>query len=387
MDEEVSSLRAPYPYFGGKKIVSDVIWHAFGADIANYVEPFCGSCAVLLARPGGAGKIETVNDIHGAIPNFWRAVAADPDEVASWCDWPVSELDIHARHKWLVNRFSDIREQLRSDPEFYDAKAAGWWVYGACAWIGSGWCVEPNNHKHPKLDGIGKGVHSNHGHEPPRQLPALAVPARARTTGIGVHADLHRKLPSLAISDRGHALKEQRPAVNGRSAGMGVHRLPSVGNDRGINGVASPPCTEWFRALQKRLRRVRIVCGDWRRVLGPSVLGKGKNVGGRRPCAVFLDPPYDPALRVGNLYAEDDASVSRDAREWALEHGDDPDLRICLAGYYDEHAAHMPKTWRVHRWKGRRGYAKASNENRQEETLWFSKHCITPTEDAQRSLF
>lgn len=56
------SVTAPFPWFGGKRRVAAEVWAAFGADVPNYIEPFAGSLAVLLARPGGAGKIETVND-------------------------------------------------------------------------------------------------------------------------------------------------------------------------------------------------------------------------------------------------------------------------------------------------------------------------------------
>jgi len=52
-----------FPYFGSKALVAEPLWEAFGVDVANYIEPFCGSCAVLLARPT-PGKIETVNDAH-----------------------------------------------------------------------------------------------------------------------------------------------------------------------------------------------------------------------------------------------------------------------------------------------------------------------------------
>ena len=55
-----SRLRAPFPYFGSKYDVADVVWEALG-DPANYIEPFAGSLAVLLGRPR-PGKVETVND-------------------------------------------------------------------------------------------------------------------------------------------------------------------------------------------------------------------------------------------------------------------------------------------------------------------------------------
>ena len=75
----MAEVRAPFPWFGGKRRVADVVWRAFGVDVPNYVEPFAGSLAVLLGRPGGAGKIETVNDLDRYLANFWRAVTADPE--------------------------------------------------------------------------------------------------------------------------------------------------------------------------------------------------------------------------------------------------------------------------------------------------------------------
>jgi DNA adenine methylase len=113
--------------------------------VTNYVEPFCGSCAVLLARPGGAGKVETVNDIDGLLVNFWRAVKHDPETVAEYASWPVTELDLLARHDWLIGKRESIAEGLRSDPDWFHAKAAGWWCWGASAWIGYEWasCTKP----------------------------------------------------------------------------------------------------------------------------------------------------------------------------------------------------------------------------------------------------
>ncbi|NIR32910.1 MAG: DNA adenine methylase [Gammaproteobacteria bacterium] len=366
------TLKAPFPWFGGKRRVANVVWRAFGADCPNYVEPFAGSLAVLLGRPGGPGKIETVNDRDRYLANFWRAVTAEPDAVARWADWPVNEADLHARHRWLVNQ-AEFRERMHIDPDFYDVKIAGWWVWGICCWIGGGWCVESDNHKRPQRDGTapGRGVHSDSAHEPKRQLPALSVTTRnGVASGRGVHA-------AQAYSPG------RRPAMT--SAGQGVH-LPSLGNDRGLNGVSAAPCVEWFRALQHRLRRVRVACGDWQRVLGQSVLGKGKNVGGRRPCAVFLDPPYAHEFRDPDLYSEDDPAVSAVVREWALQHGDDPDLRIALCGYWDEHRTDMPDSWTPYRWKAARGYAGNDNRNREQETIWLSPHCL-PLEEAQRELF
>lgn len=405
-------LRAPFPYFGGKRRVADVVWRAFGY-VPNFVEPFAGSLAVLLGRPGGAGKIETVNDLDRFICNFWRAIQADPEAVAHHADWPVNEADLHARHLWLVNR-AEFRERMHTDPEFYDAKIAGWWVWGICQWIGGGWCRESqkSNHKRPKLDGIGKGVHAMNeewsdverkrpdlhsigkgvhaqGITVPDKLPNLAVKADGACAGRGIHSEAAvaayspGRRPALAGEGQGVLLTPRRKRPQLADGAGGVH-LPSLGNDRGINGVAAPPALEWFLALRERLRNVRVACGDFERVLGDSVLGKGKSVGGRRPCAVFLDPPYLHEMRSDELYAEDARGVAERARDWAIAHGDDSDLRIAFCGYAGEHA--FPSTWTEYAWKGARGYASNENSNRELERVWFSPHCQS-IESAQRELF
>ena len=93
----MTGLRAPFPWFGGKRRVAPEVWERFG-DVPNYVEPFFGSGAVLLGRPAKhAAKIETVNDLDGFVANFWRSVAHDPEATARWADWPVVEADLNAR--------------------------------------------------------------------------------------------------------------------------------------------------------------------------------------------------------------------------------------------------------------------------------------------------
>jgi len=91
--EREMKLKAPFPWFGGKSRVADIVWDRFG-DVPNYVEPFAGSLAVLLSRPH-APRVETVNDLDCYLTNFWRAVTWDPSTTAAWADWPVSEADYH----------------------------------------------------------------------------------------------------------------------------------------------------------------------------------------------------------------------------------------------------------------------------------------------------
>jgi hypothetical protein len=161
----MSLLQAPFPWFGGKRRVAADVWRAFG-NVRNYVEPFAGSLAVLLNRPQPFDGPETVNDKDGLLANFWRAVQAEPDTVARWADWPVNENDLHARHAWLVGQRPELTERLEGDPAFYDAQIAGWWVWGICCWIGSGWCagdgpwlVDEDSRKLVHVGDAGMGVH------------------------------------------------------------------------------------------------------------------------------------------------------------------------------------------------------------------------------------
>ena len=322
-------LRAPFQYFGGKSAVASLVWSRFG-DVRNLVEPFFGSGAVLLGRPRPFVGTETVNDKCGFISNFWRAVKADPDAVAFHADWPVCECDLHARHSWLVGQTDSIVSRLEGDPEWYDAKVAGWWCWGMACWIGSGFCS-------------GRG-------------PWQVIDA----------SDGSRKL--VHLGDAGRGVNRQLVHLGNAGMGEGEGRQPETG--LGECGI-----TEWMRALSERLARVRVCTGDWSRVCGDTPTIKM----GLTAC--FLDPPYaDTAKRTADLYSHDDLSVAHDVRRWAIERGDDPKMRICLAGYADEHE--MPDSWECVAWKAKGGYASQSaqhdNPNAKRERIWFSPHCLKP---------
>ena len=132
-------LTAPFPYFGGKRRWADEIWSRFGKPDV-YAEPFAGSLAVLLANPNPAPR-EIVCDTDGGICNFWRALRADPEQVAHHADYPTIHQDLTARHAWLRRWVAEHSHRLMEDPDYYDAKAAGWWVWGISIWIGGGWCL------------------------------------------------------------------------------------------------------------------------------------------------------------------------------------------------------------------------------------------------------
>lgn len=260
----------------------------------------------------------------------------DPEQVAYHADWPTNENDLHARHIWLVNQADSLSDRLEGDPDYYDAKIAGWWVWGAACWIGGGWCS-------------GRG-------------PWQSVDGKMTNTG-----------------DAGRGV--QRKLVHLGSAGQGVQRqLVHLGDaGQGEAGTGEQGLYAWMDALSERLRRVRVCCGDWSRVCGPTPTYKQGLTG------VFLDPPYTAdAGRDADLYEQDDLSVGHDVAAWCKANQDNPLLRIALCGYEGEYD--LPG-WECFAWKTNGGYGTQSDgrgrENANRERIWFSPNCIIPAKMAQ----
>ncbi len=318
-------LKAPFPWFGGKSRVANIVWPRFG-NVRNYVEPFFGSGAVLLMRPNPP-QIETINDIDAFVCNFWRATKYKPLEVAKYADWPVNETDLSARHLHLV-RFRKDLEKLVQEPEWFDPKVAGWWVWGISQWIGSEWCGEFY-----------------------RKRPCM-------TPSVGVNRFMRSDGAVLDVSRRRSEMCLPRGVLGKRARGNGAME-------------------DYFERIADRMKNVRVCCGDWERVCGPAVTTSLGLTG------VFLDPPYSKTADRAVLYAKDDFDVAYKVREWAIAHGDDPQMRIALCGYQGEYT--MPKSWACVPWKAVAGYAGASKNkdskarvNAGKERIWFSPYCLRP---------
>ena len=315
------TMAAPFPWFGGKSGACTQVWSAFG-DVANYVEPFAGSAAMLLGAPNGK-RTETINDADGFVANFWRAIAQDPESVAHHADWPCNENDLFARHSWLVRQAAELTERLHADPEWFDAKIAAWWCWGAANWIGSGWCGGngPWVHDGERIvkGDAGQGIN--------RQLPHLGNAGRG----------INRKLPHL-------------------SAGQGDRRQFIF---------------DWFGHLYARLRDVRVACGDWQRVCKDSVTTRHGLTG------VFLDPPYTKGemdYTAGGVGTD----LPMRVQAWCAANGDNKLLLIVLCGHQGEHDALLAHGWTTRIWDARKGYATTDEavENSAGETLWCSPHCV-----------
>ena len=332
-------LSAPFPYFGGKSGAARTVWGAFGK-VDNYVEPFAGSAAMLLCAPDEK-RVETINDADGFVANFWRAIAHDPEAVAYHADWPCNEIDLFARHGWLVNRGERLKWSLE-DPDFYDAKIAGWWAWGSCNWIGSGWCqgVGPWVSNGARLRKLPRGTDNN------------AEGTWAQSPHLSAGQGINRQLPHL-------------------SAGRGINRqLPHLG-DAGQDAPRTAFILDWFQRLHARMRDVRVTCGDWGRVVKDSVTTR------HGLTAIFLDPPYTKGemdYAAGGVGTD----LPLQVQAWCAENGHDNDLRIVLCGHAGEHDALLSKGWHTRTWTARKGYALTSEavQNSKDETLWCSPHCI-----------
>ena len=308
----IDALRAPFPWFGGKRRAAGLVWPRFGP-VSGYVEPFFGSGAMLLGRPSVSGH-ETVNDLDGLVANFWRAVKLFPGDVAAHADNPVNENDLHARHLWLVSVMGELSSALNGDPDFCDPKIAGHWVWGIASWIGPGFC----SGRGPWVAIGGKMVDS-------RKLPHLG------TDGMGVN----RKLPHLGSDGRGGFIRD------------------------------------WMARLSSRLREVRVASGDWSRVVGPSVTRGTKS----SPCAVFLDPPY-AGVSDGLYSAGDSSvsrQVGEWAIEHSDDRT--LRIAICgYEGEHAMPAEWECVSWNAGAGYG--GQAEERSENGKKERIWFSPSCI-----------
>jgi len=305
------TLISPFPYFGGKRSVASEVWQRLGTP-KQYIEPFCGSLAVLLAAPKPAA-LEVVNDASGFIANFWRAVKHQSAEVAQWADYPVSHIDLGARHQWLMAQRDRIGTEMQNPDWPGDAKVAGWWLWGQCCWIGSGWCDWFGQIPHASDAGMG--------------VQAIGQIPHASDAGMGVQA----------IGQIPHA----------SDAGRGDELLTSCGRT----------ALRWLRQIADRIERVRVVHGEWDRCLN--------NHFGGSETAIFLDPPYRSYEKLyGNVEA-----IADEVAAWAL---DNEHLRIALCGHKGDYD--MPG-WDVVGWsRGRLTYS--GKKTTDQECVWYSPSCL-----------
>ncbi len=389
------SIKAPFPWPGGKSDMAPAVWSRFGT-VDNFVEPLCGSAAMLLSRPGGAHGTETVNDVDGLLINAYRCIQFSPDETAAWCDWPVSEADLTSRHLYLKASRDELTARLFADPAWCDPQAGGWWLWGIASWIGDGWCVADG--PWINVDGrlVDRRIDGASGAEHPCQMPKMD---HESTPLQSYRASVPRKMPEIGRSPNGQ-MAFNRKGVQAYRHHEGVPRkMPEVGAT-GVNrkstarpserGVHSPSLrgdsalAAYFARLSDRLRRVRFLCGDWRRAVKDSVTVNHGLTG------CFIDSPYpqnEHSMGYHSEGAKGDEDVWFQSARWAAEHGDDKRFRIAVCGYMSPACdAMFPPTWERLPWEARGGYANQSKDGRgrtnaKREMIWFSPNCIDSKTD------
>jgi len=378
-------FKPPFPWFGGKSRVAARVWQRLG-NVQHYVEPFFGSGAILFARPDPI-RTETVNDKDHWIANFWRAVQHAPEIVALHADNPVNEDDLTARHIHLVEYIlPELAARIPADPEYYDAKAAGWWVWGICCWIGGGWCsgTGPWTEEDGQLVHLGgarRGVNRQLVHLGARRgVNRKLVHLGGARRGVNrqrVHLGdagrgVNRKLVHLGGARRG----VNRQRVHLGDAGRGVNRklVHLGGAGQGVNRQRD--LLDYIQSLSDRLRSVRVCCGDWQRVVTDGALSHGDPIG------IFLDPPYSAKIRADTIYNFDTTGddIPAAVRAWCIEHGSNKRYRIALCGYEGEHNELERLGWSKLAWKAGASYQQSNggsqNEyNRKQERIWFSPAC------------
>lgn len=305
-------MKPAWPYFGAKTAAVGTIWRLLG-NPPIYVEPFCGTCAALLGRPGwrpGLYRSETVNDSDGLLVNTLRAIRYRPSIVLRHAGTQSSEIDMHARQAKLAQvDTSDLRAWLEASPTVFDPVLAGWWLACACDAIGSPissgpWTVQ-NGH----------------------------------LTNTGGDGGITRSIPSMSR----------------------------------CSGIRARDGRQRVYAIAERLSSVNILAGDWRRALTPSTTSRRTtSLSDGGSAGILLDPPYTAG---SNLYAHGDGTLSEQVEQWCLTEAPD-DWRIIVCGYAGDHHALEQAGWAVHQGAAAgSGYSHTAARSR--ETLWASPACAS----------
>lgn len=244
---------------------------------------------------------------------MWRALQANPDGVAKVCDWPVNHADLSARKRKLCANEQFLLDNLIKDDKWYDTELAGYWIWAASCWIGSG------------LTSFGA-------------IPRVGIP------GAGVHK---------------------------------LGQIPLVSNGgKGIQEPYNTNIYTWFRDLSERLRYVRVVCGDWTRVCGGNWQDKMSPVGiffdppySADRSEVYHVDCFNVAKDVAKwAHGRGDNKNYRiiiagyyEEHEWLLKEGWSVERWSTSGGY-----GNLVK----------KGSTTKGKENRHKEALFFSPHCI-----------
>ena len=428
-------LSSPFPYYGGKSRWIDTVFARIGK-VGVWAEPLCGTAVMTLNNPFPAPR-EVICELNSYIANFYRALVGDYPQTAWYADWPTNHHDLTARHRWLLAQGPELRERMTADPDDFDPKIAGWWVWGQSSWIGHGWCDGTGWDQVPDMPAHGghKGVAAQRRTHYPVEDKRPAI--EPTTGGRGVQQQRDRvpgdQQPFACNKTGGQGVQQQRdqmprdgmPRMPTKSDRQGVAAqrrtgpgaeprdgIPYMGTHQGSKGVAiqrnggagngTPAMPElvdpangildgsrlrpWFAAIAARLSRVIILNRSWESALTPSVLQQTPS-SPKPSVGVFLDPPYrttraDGGKRSTGLYQGDTAAASDDVAaatyRWAVEYGDKYRVAYCMhAGDFP-----IPSGWTAET-MGFSGHRDAAKREKAVDQVIFSPACVPVPTDPQ----
>lgn len=267
---------------------------------------------------------------------------------------------------------------------------------------GSGSGVSQQAGKVPATDpagaGWGRGVMQTAGKVP---RPARGISQQAG----GVPRAHHKGMDGRGVNQASPMAGEVPQAAHNRTTGVsGVHQAGMAGKvPSAIRGDNSPKAIvqeasrmtphggmpfdgsrllPWILWLHHRMRRVYCLCGDWRSALTPTYTVH--NDPGKRPCAVFLDPPYKMEKQTGGKYGLADAdadSTAAAAYEWAVANGGNPRFRVAFCSHEGDFP--VPDGWRAETME-LKGIRDQERRAKSKDQIMFSPHCL---DDRQKGLF
>ena len=123
----------PFAYNGKKTNAAKQIWELLG-DPKHYIEPFAGSCAVLLSRPHDyTQRYETINDYDAYLANLLRAIKLDPEKLFEQVDaTPANRIESAALYREAQTEEENLRERIEADRTYYDTDTAAQYYAMLC---------------------------------------------------------------------------------------------------------------------------------------------------------------------------------------------------------------------------------------------------------------
>jgi len=145
-----------------------------------------------------------------------------------------------------------------------------------------------------------------------------------------------------------------------------IAKFPDESLVRSVEDRFPTDLPDRIRQTATRMRDVVAMCGDYKRLLTHGIIKPEKYLTG-----VFLDPPYFHDARNYTVTS----TVADESRQWAIDHGSHPNLRIAYCGYANLHS--FPEDWQVYRWTRTRT-RNFNDKERFQECVWFSPSCHVP---------